>query len=107
MPLISFNLRNYALGLTRIRLGEYAVASLVGMAPGTNANTYLGHAGREAFAGGEGIVRNVLIALALLASAVFLPRLVRRLLPVPSVCDADMPWIEAPDLVSRTIGRAG
>lgn len=107
VPLISFNLLNYALGLTRIRLGEYAVASLVGMAPGTIAYTYLGHAGREAFAGGEGIVRNVLIALALLASAVFLPRLVRRLRTAPSASDADMPWIEAPDLVSRTIGRAG
>ena len=45
MPLIPFNLLNYALGLTRIPLLEYAVASVVCMAPGTLAYTWLGHAG--------------------------------------------------------------
>ena len=49
------------------------------MAPGTLAFTYLGYAGREAAAGSEGIIRNALIALALLAVVMFLPRLVKRL----------------------------
>ena len=79
VPLFPFNLLNYALGLTRIRLVEYVLASFICMAPATIAFTYLGYAGREALAGGEAMVRKALIALALLALVAFLPRLIRRL----------------------------
>ena len=51
VPLFPFNLLNYALGLTRIPLAHYVLASLVCMAPGTIAYTWLGYAGREALAG--------------------------------------------------------
>src|SRR5207245_2523858 len=37
VPLFPFNLVNYAFGLTRIRLREYVLASLVCMAPGALA----------------------------------------------------------------------
>ena len=47
VPLIPFNLLNYALGLTRIPVASYILASLVCMVPGTLAYTWLGHAGRE------------------------------------------------------------
>jgi uncharacterized membrane protein YdjX (TVP38/TMEM64 family) len=40
VPLFPFNLVNYAFGLTRIRLGEYVLASFVCMAPGAIAYTY-------------------------------------------------------------------
>jgi uncharacterized membrane protein YdjX (TVP38/TMEM64 family) len=79
VPLFPFNLVNYALGLTRIRLGEYVLASLVCMAPGAIAYTYLGYAGREVAAGSAAAIRNGFIALGLLAAIAFLPRLVRRL----------------------------
>ena len=79
VPLFPFNLLNYALGLTRIRLGPYVLTSLLAMAPGTVAYAWLGHAGRQAAAGGETGVRNLLLALALLALVAFLPRLLRRL----------------------------
>jgi len=79
VPLFPFNILNYALGLTRIRLTEYALATVICMAPGTIAYTYLGYAGREALAGGEAMVQKGLIALGLLAVAAFLPRLLRRL----------------------------
>lgn len=79
VPLFPFNLLNYALGLTRIRLSHYLLATYVCMLPGAFAYTWLGYAGREAVAGGEGLVRNLLIALALLAAVAFLPRLVSRL----------------------------
>ncbi len=79
VPLFPFNLLNYALGLTRIRLSHYVLASLVCMAPGGFAYTYLGYAGREAVAGSEGFIQKILIALGLLAAVVFLPRFVRRL----------------------------
>ena len=78
VPLFPFNLLNYALGLTRIPLAAYALTTFVCMIPGALAYTWLGHAGREAAAGGEGMIRNGLIALALLAAALFLPRLVMR-----------------------------
>src|SRR5262249_8868747 len=39
VPLIPFNLVNCALGLTRIRLGEYAVTSFLRMAPGRKPAT--------------------------------------------------------------------
>ena len=70
---------NYALGLTRIPLGQYVLASALCMFPGAIAYTWLGYAGSEAAAGSEGWVQKLLLALALLAAAGFLPRLVRRL----------------------------
>jgi uncharacterized membrane protein YdjX (TVP38/TMEM64 family) len=79
VPILPFNLLNYALGLTRIRLVDYVLASFVCMLPGTLAYTYLGYTGREALSGGESLTRKALVALALLAAAAFLPRLVRRL----------------------------
>jgi uncharacterized membrane protein YdjX (TVP38/TMEM64 family) len=41
-PLLPFNLLNYALGLTRVRPRDYALASLIGMFPGTLLYVYLG-----------------------------------------------------------------
>lgn len=83
VPLFPFNLLNYALGLTRIRFWHYVLASYIFMLPGAIAYTWLGFAGREALAGGEGMIRNILIALALLASVAFLPRLIKRLRAQP------------------------
>ncbi len=79
VPLFPFNLLNYALGLTRIPFLAYLLATWVFMLPGAIAYTYLGFAGREAIAGGEGLIQKGLIALALLAAAAFLPRLVGKL----------------------------
>ena len=79
VPLFPFNLLNYALGLTRIRLSHYVAASFLCMFPGGLAYTYLGYAGREAAAGSEGAIQKGLLALGLLAVIVFLPRLVKRL----------------------------
>ena len=75
VPLFPFNLLNYALGLTRLRLLHYILATYVFMLPGAIACTYLGYAGREAVAGGEGMIQKGLLALALLAVVAFLPRL--------------------------------
>jgi uncharacterized membrane protein YdjX (TVP38/TMEM64 family) len=41
-PLFPYNLLNYALGLTRVRLGPFILASWAGMLPGTLAYVYLG-----------------------------------------------------------------
>ena len=78
VPLFPFNLLNYALGLTRIPFVHYVLATAIFMLPGAIAYTYLGYAGREAAAGGEGLIQKGLIALALLATAAFLPRLIGK-----------------------------
>jgi uncharacterized membrane protein YdjX (TVP38/TMEM64 family) len=41
-PVFPFNLLNYALGLTRVKTGDYVLGSLVGMFPGTVLYVYLG-----------------------------------------------------------------
>ncbi len=84
VPLFPFNLLNYALGLTRIKLSHYLIATYICMLPGAIAYTYLGYAGREAIAGGEGMIQKGLLALALLALVAFLPRWIARLRRGPS-----------------------
>ena len=93
VPLFPFNLLNYALGLTRIPLFHYVVASYVCMLPGAIAYTYLGYAGREAVAGGEGLIQKGLLALALLAAVAFLPRLIGKL--------RKPPMLDVPELKRR------
>jgi uncharacterized membrane protein YdjX (TVP38/TMEM64 family) len=78
VPLFPFNLLNYALGLTRISITEYVIASAICMLPGAFAYTYLGYAGREAAAHGASAIRNIALAAGLLAAVALLPRLVRR-----------------------------
>jgi uncharacterized membrane protein YdjX (TVP38/TMEM64 family)/rhodanese-related sulfurtransferase len=78
VPVFPFNLLNYALGLTRIRLWHYVLASYLCMLPGALAYTYLGYAGREAAAGGAGMIQKGLLALGLVALVAFLPRWIKR-----------------------------
>lgn len=101
VPLFPFNLLNYALGLTRIPLLQYVLASLVCMLPGTLAFTWLAHAGREALAGHDTAIQYGLIALALLATIAFLPRLVRRMRR-----QQPFRWMNPPDLADA-MQRAG
>jgi uncharacterized membrane protein YdjX (TVP38/TMEM64 family) len=79
VPLFPFNLLNYALGLTRIRLSHYVVTTFVFMAPGGGAYTYLGYAGREIAVGGESLIQKGLLALALVASIAFASRIYLRI----------------------------
>jgi uncharacterized membrane protein YdjX (TVP38/TMEM64 family) len=81
VPVIPFNLLNYALGLTRIRLVPYVLASFVFMAPAAAVYVYAGWAGGEAIAG-EGTISQtlvrVLVALTALGMLAVLPRLAVR-----------------------------
>jgi len=87
-PVFPFNLLNYALGLTRVGLGDYVVASL-GMLPGTLLYVYTGKVAGDlaAVAGGAGAERGAgdwaVIVLGLAATAVvtiFVTRIARRAL---------------------------
>lgn len=50
---LPFNLLNYGYGLTTVGLGEYTLASWIGMMPGTFLYVYLGAAAGEAARGGS------------------------------------------------------
>lgn len=76
VPLFPFNLLNYALGLTRISFTQYSVATYICMLPGAIAYTYLGYIGKEAATGGGDLLQKGLLALALLAVVMFLPRMI-------------------------------
>jgi uncharacterized membrane protein YdjX (TVP38/TMEM64 family)/rhodanese-related sulfurtransferase len=94
VPLFPFNLSNYVFGLTRIPLSHYVLASLVCMAPGTIAYTWLGYAGRTALSGEADTIRYGLLALALIAAIAVLPRLLRRIRD-------PLNWVESTDLKRR------
>ena len=80
VPLFPFNLLNYALGLTRIRLGTYVITTFICMAPGAFAYTYIGYVGVEALSGGENLIQKILYAVAAFATAAFvLPIVIRKL----------------------------
>lgn len=81
VPLIPFNLLNYALGLTGISLAAYMLTSVVCMLPGAAAYTWLGYAGRSAATGDGSALRYGLLGLAALALIAFLPRLIQRFRP--------------------------
>lgn len=81
VPVIPFNLLNYALGLTRIGLVPYVLASFVFMAPATAVYVYAGWAGGEAIAG-EGTISQtlvrVLVALTALGMLAVVPQIAAR-----------------------------
>ena len=87
-PAVPFNLLNYALGLTRIRFADYAIAS-VGMLPGTLLYVYSGKlagdlaavAGNPAVAKGWGYYGFLALGLAAtLAATLVVTRSARRAL---------------------------
>jgi rhodanese-related sulfurtransferase len=97
VPLVPFNLLNYALGLTRISLPAFVLASLGCMLPGTIAYTWLGYAGRSAVSGDISEMRYGLVGLGVLAMIAFVPRLFRRLR------SNETAWIETGELQRRLV----
>lgn len=81
VPVFPYNLLNYALGLTKIPLPHYVLASLVCMAPATFAYTYVGYAGGQAVSGGLGAdtVRTIAIAVSVFVAVMFIPSLIKRM----------------------------
>ena len=79
VPLFPFNLLNYALGLTRLRLSHYVITSFVFMAPAGAAYTYLGYAGREVASGGEDFIMKALLAVAVIATIAFASRILMKM----------------------------
>ncbi len=87
-PVFPFNLLNYGLGLTKVSLGDYVIASL-GMLPGTLAYVYLGKVAGDvaAVAGGatpeQGPAQIAVLVVGLIATfavAILVARTARRAL---------------------------
>jgi uncharacterized membrane protein YdjX (TVP38/TMEM64 family) len=78
VPLFPFNAVNYLLGLTRVRLVPYTLATFVCMAPGALACALLGQGGLEAARGDGGCATTLAFALGLFAGAALLPGAIGR-----------------------------
>ena len=76
VPLLPFNMLNYALGITKVGLVPYIIASAIFMLPGCIAYTYVGSLG-ETFimGGGVEIVTRVAIGIGLLILVACIPGL--------------------------------
>src|SRR3990172_1860923 len=79
VPVIPYNIANFLLGITRIPFPRYVLATLVFMAPSTVVYTWIGHAGRQAIAGDTENIKYALIALALIALVLLVPRFYTKL----------------------------
>jgi uncharacterized membrane protein YdjX (TVP38/TMEM64 family) len=78
IPVLPHSLANYALGLTRLPLGSYALGSLLGQLPMTFAYVDFGVAGGRAWAGASNWVGPTLLGCAVLLLSLLLPRLARQ-----------------------------
>lgn len=74
IPVLPHSGVNYALGLTRVRLGAYAFGSLMGQLPMTIAFVQFGAAGDHAIAGKPGWIVPTAVGAALLVLATALPK---------------------------------
>ena len=80
IPVVPFNLLNFAAGLAGVRFRDYALGTVLGLLPGTAVYTYFADA---LLAGAEGARRDALIRLAiaggLLVAMSFVPALLKRI----------------------------
>lgn len=103
-PVFPFNLLNYALGLTRVPFRNYALASLIGMIPGTLMYVYFGSAARslaevaagKVEAGSAGQVFFWVGLAATIAVALFVTRIARRSLKAAEKSAAARPRTSQP-----------
>jgi uncharacterized membrane protein YdjX (TVP38/TMEM64 family) len=83
VPIIPHSLANYALGLTGVRLGAYALGSFLGQLPLTVAYANLGAAGGRALLGSSNWPQAVLwptvIGVSVLALSLVFPLVLRRM----------------------------
>ena len=81
IPIMPHSIANYALGLTRLSLGDYAFGSLLGQLPMTVAYVDLGAAGERLMLDGTSWIEPTLIGLAGLSLSLLIPAIARRIAP--------------------------
>jgi uncharacterized membrane protein YdjX (TVP38/TMEM64 family) len=77
IPIIPHSLTNYALGLTRLPLGAFALGSLLGQLPMTIACVDFGAAGEQVMLGTAGWMMPTLIGFAALGVSLAIPAMAR------------------------------
>ncbi len=77
-PVFPFTLLNYAYGLTQVKWVHFALASLIGMAPGTVLYVYFGSLGKLAAEAGETSTAKIVLMIAGLLATVLVTVLVTK-----------------------------
>lgn len=72
VPIFNFDLISYAAGASKVRLLPFALATLIGIAPGTFAYTFLG------FSTGSDNAETIIIAITIFAVIFIIPMLFRK-----------------------------
>ena len=67
-PAFPFTLLNYLLGLTKVSVGSYVLANLIGMLPGTFLYVYIGATLSSGLSDGAGLFKQILLGVGLLAT---------------------------------------
>jgi len=77
VPVIPYFALNYVMGLTRIPLSHYALATYIALIPSIFAFTYLADAGRQAVNQGEGFAGKILLGIAMVGLIAAIPAWLR------------------------------
>ncbi len=78
IPVVPHSLANYALGLTKLPVGSYALGSFLGQLPMTVADVEFGAAGGRLMAGQANWLGPIAVGVLALALSILLPRLWKR-----------------------------
>lgn len=77
VPIIPYFALNYVMGLTRIPLAHYALATYIALIPSVFAFTYLADAGRQAVDQGEGFAGKIILGIAMVGLIAAIPAWLR------------------------------
>lgn len=77
VPIIPYFVLNYVMGLTRIPLAHYALATYIALIPSIFAFTYLADAGRQAVNQGEGFAGKIILGIAMVGLIAAIPAWLR------------------------------
>lgn len=78
VPIVPFNLLNYFLGATQVRLSTYVFTSVVCMVPAAFAYAWLGDAGRRTLSGEQSGPLQLVGAISLVVAFALIPGLLKR-----------------------------
>lgn len=69
-PAVPFNLQNYFFGVTEVKFWHYALATFIGIMPGSALYVYLGVLGGEAGGGSSSVLKWVFLGAGLVATVI-------------------------------------
>ena len=85
VPLIPFNIINFLLGVTNIKLTHYVLVTFLFMIPAEIAYTYAGFAGTKVLIGNNQFLMNALIIIAIIAFLILTPIMLKKFKALHSI----------------------